>query len=228
MGNAQPCPGYAQLCLGNEQLCSGIAKLCLRIASPDGKIPRIQGGKHVSYALFAFFLSNFTFPGQAVTKRVTRRSSTLAKFLLLQIPDVPHRHITPSNLTYRTHQACRKVAHMPTGPKETEARMNKMLNAWEELAHEKSFAGTTLDQFRAIVTRALTARARILDLEAQMLQAVSEREAADEAFNKKAQQVVNGVLAEANANPASPGKEVRAAPRHPSSLRATVTRTTPW
>jgi hypothetical protein len=40
-------------------------------------------GKHVPYALFAFFLSNLTFPGQAVTKRVTRRSSTLAKFLLV-------------------------------------------------------------------------------------------------------------------------------------------------
>jgi hypothetical protein len=85
---------------------------------------------------------------------------------------------------------------MPTGPKETEAKMNKMLNAWEELAPEKSFAGTTLEQFRVIVTRAKTARARILDLENQMLQAISERENADEAFNKKAQQVVNGVLAD--------------------------------
>jgi len=85
---------------------------------------------------------------------------------------------------------------MPTGPKETEAKMKKMLNAWEELASGKSFAGTTLDQFRVIVTRALTARAHILDLEAQMLQAVSERENADEAFNKKAQQVVNGILAD--------------------------------
>jgi hypothetical protein len=89
---------------------------------------------------------------------------------------------------------------MPTGPKEIEAKMKKMLNAWEELAAEKSFAGTTLEQFRVIVTRALTARARILDLEAQMLQAISERERerenADEAFNKKAQQVVSGVLAD--------------------------------
>ena len=85
---------------------------------------------------------------------------------------------------------------MPTGPKEIEARMKKMLNSWEELAPGKSFAGTTLDQFRVIVTRALTARAHILDLEAQMLQAVSERESADEAFNKKAQQVVNGILAD--------------------------------
>jgi hypothetical protein len=74
--------------------------------------------------------------------------------------------------------------------------MNKMLNAWEELAAEKSFAGTTLDQFRAIVTPAQNARARILDLENQMLQAISERENADDAFNIKAQQVVNGVLAD--------------------------------
>ena len=87
---------------------------------------------------------------------------------------------------------------MPTGPKETESKMKTMLNAWEEIAPEKSFAGTTLDQFRTVVTRSLTARARIADLEAQMLQAINERENADEAFNTKAQQVVNGVLADPN------------------------------
>ena len=74
---------------------------------------------------------------------------------------------------------------MPTGPKETESKMKTMLNAWEEIAPEKSFAGTTLDQFRTVVTRALTARARIADLEDQMLQAINERENADEAFNTK-------------------------------------------
>ena len=92
---------------------------------------------------------------------------------------------------------------MPTGPKETESKMKTMLNAWEEIAPEKSFAGTTLDQFRTVVTRALTARARIADLEDQMLQAINERENADEAFNTKAQQVVNGVLADPNEGPDS-------------------------
>jgi hypothetical protein len=92
---------------------------------------------------------------------------------------------------------------MPTGPKEIEAKMKKMLNAWEEIAPEKSFAGTTLDQFRTVVTRAQTARARIADLEDQMLQAINERENADEAFNTKAQQVVNGVLADPTAGPDS-------------------------
>jgi len=92
---------------------------------------------------------------------------------------------------------------MPTGPKETESKMKKMLNAWEEIAPEKSFAGTTLDQFRTVVTRAQTARARIADLEDQMLQAINERENADEAFNTKAQQVVNGVLADPTEGPDS-------------------------
>jgi len=85
MGNAQPCLGNAQPSPGNEQLCSGKTKLSLRIALPDGKMPRIQDERHVPYVPFVFFLSNLTFPDQAVTKRVTLRSSTLAKFLLLQI-----------------------------------------------------------------------------------------------------------------------------------------------
>ena len=81
--------------------------------------------------------------------------------------------------------------------------MKKMLNAWEEIAPEKSFADTTLDQFRTVVTRTQTARARIADLEDQMLQAINERENADEAFNTKAQQVVNGVLADPTEGPDS-------------------------
>ena len=92
---------------------------------------------------------------------------------------------------------------MPKGPKETELRMQKMLNAWEELAPEKSFAGVTLDQFRAVVARAQAARARIADLEAQMIQAIGERENADEAFDTKAQQLVNGVLADPTEGPDS-------------------------
>jgi hypothetical protein len=85
MGKAQRCLGDAQLCPGNEQLCSGMTKLCLRIALLGDKMPRIQDEGHVPYAPFVFFLSNSTFPDQAVTKRVTLGPSTLAKFLLLQI-----------------------------------------------------------------------------------------------------------------------------------------------
>lgn len=74
--------------------------------------------------------------------------------------------------------------------------MQKMLSAWETLAAAKSFGGMTLDQFKAAAAPAQTARQRIAELEGQMTQAINDRDAADAAFNAKAQLVVNGVLAD--------------------------------
>ena len=71
-----------------------------------------------------------------------------------------------------------------------------MLNAWETLAPDKSFGGMTFAQFKGAAQPALDARARIDELEDQMTQAIAAREAADDAFNDKAQLVVNGVLAD--------------------------------
>lgn len=81
-------------------------------------------------------------------------------------------------------------------PKSNEEKLTKMLNAWEQLAPGKTFGGMTLEQFRAVVTAALDARARIDDVEAQMTQALRARDSADEAALGKAQQLVNGVLAD--------------------------------
>jgi hypothetical protein len=54
----------------------------------------------------------------------------------------------------------------------------------------------TLAQFQAAAQPAQAARHQIDDLEDQLTQAITIREAADDAFLAKAQLVVNGVLAD--------------------------------
>jgi hypothetical protein len=92
---------------------------------------------------------------------------------------------------------------MPTGPKDNEQKMQRMINAWETLAPDKSFGGMTLAQFQAAAQPAQAARQRIDDLEDQLKQAQADRDDADEAFLAKAQLVVNGVLADATEGPDS-------------------------
>jgi hypothetical protein len=133
---------------------------------------------------------------------------------------------------------------MPAGPREIEQRSERTLNAWETLAPEKSFGGMTLAQFRVVVQATRDARRRIDDLEAQLRQAMADREAADEAFVAKAQLVVNGVLADptegitppstkpsatparANASPASrAGRPPRPSRNHPPTTAPAVLHT---
>jgi hypothetical protein len=85
---------------------------------------------------------------------------------------------------------------MPNNPRSNDEKMQKMLNAWQTLAAAKSFGGMTLTQFQAAAAPAQAAREKISDLEAQMTEAINERDAADQAFLAKAQLVVNGVLAD--------------------------------
>jgi hypothetical protein len=91
---------------------------------------------------------------------------------------------------------------MPS-PKEKEAKIERMLNAWNMLAPAKSFGGMTHAQFAAAAAPARAARERIEDLETQLRQAITERDAADEVFAAKAQQVVAGVLADPTEGPDS-------------------------
>jgi len=92
---------------------------------------------------------------------------------------------------------------MPSNPKSNEQKINTILNAWETLAPAKSFGGMTLDQFKAVAAPAQGARARIADLEAQMTQAINDRDAGDVTFLAKAQLVINGVLADPTEGPDS-------------------------
>jgi hypothetical protein len=94
---------------------------------------------------------------------------------------------------------------MPKGPKDTEEKMERMLNAWRTLAPDKSFGGMTLAQFESAgVGPARAARQRIDDLNDQLTQALATREQADDTFTTKAQLVTNGVLADPTEGPDSP------------------------
>jgi hypothetical protein len=92
---------------------------------------------------------------------------------------------------------------MTSTPRQTEQKMDRMVNAWQELAPSKSFGGMTLAQFEAATEASKAARQRIDDLEDQLTQAFADREAADNAFMAKAQLVVNGVRADPTEGPDS-------------------------
>ncbi len=84
---------------------------------------------------------------------------------------------------------------MPDSPKATLERLNKMLNAWEQMAPDEVFGGMTLTQFRAIVARCTAARELLADLAAQTTAASTERENADDAGLAAAKLMANGVRA---------------------------------
>jgi len=88
-------------------------------------------------------------------------------------------------------------------PKDNLDRIKRILHGWQTLAPDKSFGGMTLAQFQAAVQPSLDARQRIDTLEEEMRQALTDRETADENSLTKAQQVVNGVLADPEEGPNS-------------------------
>lgn len=92
---------------------------------------------------------------------------------------------------------------MPSSPRKTAEKIERMLNAWRTLAPEKSFGGMTLAQFEAVAAPSLEARRRIEDLDNQRAQAAAERDSADKTLNARAKLVVNGVLADPTEGPNS-------------------------
>jgi hypothetical protein len=106
---------------------------------------------------------------------------------------------TPSTAAYRKADLQMAIRT----PKGTEQKMERMLNAWQELAPDKSFGGMTLAQFQAAAAPSQQARERIDDLEDQLRQALADRDTADDAFLVKAQQAVAGVLADPTEGPDS-------------------------
>jgi hypothetical protein len=83
-------------------------------------------------------------------------------------------------------------------PKEIETKLVRILNSWETLAPAKSFAGLTLEQYRDLLTPCLTARRQIEELDDQRKQAIDTRDALDALVLGKAQQIINGVLADSS------------------------------
>ncbi len=67
------------------------------------------------------------------------------------------------------------------------------MNAWQTLRPEKSFAGLSLEQFKAKIKASLDARAAIAALENQLLAAQNQRDDADKASLATIALVVNAV-----------------------------------
>jgi hypothetical protein len=86
-------------------------------------------------------------------------------------------------------------------PRKIEEKIDRTLNAWQELAPTKKFGGMTVDEFETAVAPTKAARERIEDLQDQLTQALNQRDAADEAALEKIQLVVNGVLADPTEGP---------------------------
>ena len=81
---------------------------------------------------------------------------------------------------------------MPS-PVQNEAKIKKVVNAWETLRPAKNFAGMTLEQFKAAVKPCADTRKTIEELEAQLTAAQNQRDSADEAALSAIKLVVNAV-----------------------------------
>lgn len=82
---------------------------------------------------------------------------------------------------------------MATAPKSTQEKINQVIAAWQTLRPAKSFAGLTLDQFKAKLQPSLDARIAIAALENQLIAAQDQRDGADYASISTIQLVVNAV-----------------------------------
>jgi hypothetical protein len=105
--------------------------------------------------------------------------------------------------THRAHRAGERRINMAQNPKDNEQKIRRMLNGWQTLAPNKSFGGMTLAQFQAAAQPSLDTRDNIDTLEDQLKQEQANRDSADEVSLAKAQQVVNGVLADPTEGPDS-------------------------
>ena len=84
---------------------------------------------------------------------------------------------------------------MSKGPKDTEEKLRKMINSWEQLAPTKKFA-VTLDEFKAGLKPSFDVREAIADLDEQRTKAFDDRDDFDDASMELAQRVVNAILAD--------------------------------
>ncbi len=78
-------------------------------------------------------------------------------------------------------------------PTEIENKLNKAIQAWEDLAPAKSFAGMTLEQFKAKVDPSLAVRNSLKTANSQKMEAQTQREAHDGESLGALQLVVNSI-----------------------------------
>ena len=83
---------------------------------------------------------------------------------------------------------------MPTQcPKKVAVKLQKIVDAWTTLRLSKSFAGMTLEQFKAKVQPSLAARDQLVTLSSQAVDNRTQRLTSDEASIAQALLVVNAV-----------------------------------
>lgn len=88
-------------------------------------------------------------------------------------------------------------------PRGTQDKLDKITEAWQTLATEKTFGGMTLEQFKTAVKPSYDTRARVRTLESQLLSEQTARDAADKESLRIAQMVVNGVIGDPTEGPDS-------------------------
>lgn len=87
---------------------------------------------------------------------------------------------------------------MKLNPKKVIDKAETFLQAWEEIAPQSTFAGKTLEEFKAEVKKSQDVRSRIADLESQLTNALHQRDIVDEATVRLSQFVINSVAGDPN------------------------------
>jgi hypothetical protein len=83
---------------------------------------------------------------------------------------------------------------MPTqSPKKVAVKLQKIVDAWTTLRPTKSFAGMTLEQFKAKVQPSLAVRDQLVTLSSQTVDNRTQRQTSDDASIAQALLVVNAV-----------------------------------
>lgn len=78
-------------------------------------------------------------------------------------------------------------------PKLTLEKLNKLVQAWQDLGADKSFAGMTLAEFKAKVQPSRDARDAVKDTESKMTDATTWRDISDVETLRLMQLVVNSI-----------------------------------
>src|ERR1017187_9409226 len=78
-------------------------------------------------------------------------------------------------------------------PKRTTNKLQKVIDAWTTIRPTKSFAGMTLEQFKAQVQPSQAARDQLTTLQSQATDSRTQRRQSDSASLELAQLVVNSV-----------------------------------
>lgn len=111
-------------------------------------------------------------------------------------------------------------------PNLMEEKYQRIISAWETLAPGKSFGGMTLAEYKAKVQPSVDARHRVRTLDAQMTEAIKDRESNDELVADASELVINGVRADKSVGGAD-GALYKEMGYIPKSERKPRTRKTP-